>query len=172
MVPTYMLQGAGGGVGGYRHNAHGPRAASQGLLPGYGGHGGQYGFAGPSPLGMHVPTAAYAVAQPIHHPQPPQIIQQQPQSLISLGMPASESIGDDSSKEDDDSFNNTSMESNQSKSSASRMPHCSEPANYGIQDETNTSLYDLRDGSDGPFGKPPYPYLLRTRVSSYSPEDI
>jgi hypothetical protein len=34
-------------------------------------------------------------------------------------------------------------------------------AAYGIADELNTSLWDLKSGTDGPAGKPPYPYLTR-----------
>lgn len=34
-------------------------------------------------------------------------------------------------------------------------------AAYGIADELNTTLWDLKSGTDGPAGKPPYPYLTR-----------
>ncbi|KAK9900144.1 hypothetical protein P389DRAFT_207702 [Cystobasidium minutum MCA 4210] len=40
--------------------------------------------------------------------------------------------------------------------------------NYGIIDELNTTLYDLRDGADGPGGKPPYPYLTLIRIALLS----
>lgn len=54
--------------------------------------------------------------------------------------------------------------------SASRLPHCSEPANYGITDEATTTLWDLKDGPEGSKGKPPYPYLLIIRIALLSSE--
>lgn len=59
---------------------------------------------------------------------------------------------------------------NGSMNGSNRLPHCSEPANYGIQDECNTSLWDLKDGPDGPHGKPPYPYLLLIRIALLNSE--
>lgn len=40
-------------------------------------------------------------------------------------------------------------------------------AAYGIADELSTTLWDLKSGTDGPHGKPPYPYLTRKFTSVY-----